>query len=79
LTPKDEKDTPRDSSLEDGLVVYSPEEEATGKDDRCVTISQENPLVQDLVMGAEVDTMAVVRILGTEQYGSLGCRPPIKY
>jgi hypothetical protein len=33
LTPKDEKDTDRDSSLEVGLMVDSPGEEATGKDD----------------------------------------------
>jgi hypothetical protein len=86
LTPKDEKDTDCDSSLEVGLVVDSPRKEATGKDDRCVIIGQEKPLtgcavqrlVQDLVMEAVVDTRAVVSILRTEQYGSLGCKPPIK-
>jgi hypothetical protein len=31
LTPKDEKDTDRESSLKDGLVVDNPGEKATGK------------------------------------------------
>jgi hypothetical protein len=44
LTPKDEKDIDRDSSLEDRLVVDNPEEDATGKDNRCVTNGQEKPL-----------------------------------
>jgi hypothetical protein len=86
LTPKDEKDTNRDSSLEDVLVVDNPGEEATGKDDQCFTIGQEKPLtgcavqplVQDLLMEAVVDTRAVVSILGMEHYGSLGCKSPIK-
>jgi hypothetical protein len=86
LTPKDEKDIDRESSLGDGLVVNSPGEETRGRDDRCVTIGQEKPstecavqlLVQDLVMEAVVDTRAVVSILRTEQYGSLGCKPQIK-
>jgi hypothetical protein len=73
LTPKEEKDTNRDSSLEVELVVDGPGEEATGKDDRCVTSGQENPwieclvqlLVQDLVMKAVMDTSAVAGILGT--------------
>jgi hypothetical protein len=85
LTPRDE-DTDRDSSLEVGLLVDSPGEETTGKDDRCVTIGQEKPLtgctvqplVQDLLMEAVVDTRAVVSILGMEHYGSLGCKSPIK-
>jgi hypothetical protein len=83
LTPKDKKDTDLESSLEVGLVVDSPREEATGKDDRCVTISQKKPLrgcpvqllVQDLVLEAVKDTSAVVSIFGTEQYGSPGCKP----
>jgi hypothetical protein len=81
LTPKDEKDTNRDCNLEVGLVVDSPGEEATGKDDRCVTIGQEKPLtgcavqllVQDLLMETVVDTRAVVSILGTKQYELPGC------
>jgi hypothetical protein len=52
----------------------------------CVTIGQEKPwkgcamqlLVQDLVMEVVVYTRAIVSILGTKQYGSLGCKPPIK-
>jgi hypothetical protein len=62
----DEKDTDRESSLEDGLVVDSPGEEAigTGKDDWCVIIGQEKSmtectvqlLVQDLLMEVLVDT-----------------------
>jgi hypothetical protein len=86
LTPKDEKDTDCDSSLEDGLVVDSPGEEATGKYDLCVNIGQEKPLtgfavqllVQDLLLEAVVATRAVVSILETEQFGSPGCKPPIK-
>jgi hypothetical protein len=39
LTPKDENNTDRDSSLEVGLVVDSPREEVIGKGDQCVTIS----------------------------------------
>jgi hypothetical protein len=54
-------------------VVDSPGEEATGKDDQCVTISLEKPLircalkllVQDILMEAVVDTRAVVSILRT--------------
>jgi hypothetical protein len=80
-----EKNTDCYSSLGVGLIIDSPREEAIGKDDRCVNIGQKplmgcavQLLLQDLLVEAVVDSRTVMGMLGTEQYSSLGCKPPIK-